>query len=195
MESTPKPSPTSIGEFVRRLREYPESVFLGTQEVFEFLLGAPVDPETLRPYLTWDRRHYTRNLIDRTPHYELLAVCWEAGQISSVHNHRNQNCWMTVPMGRLRVENYRVHFEDLEKGTCRLEAADTLEMSPERPSFVDPRQPVHRVVNPADGEGRAVSLHIYSRPFHSCMVYSPEQGTCGEIRLNFNTEFGEPVGR
>jgi hypothetical protein len=25
-------------------------------------------------------------------------------------------------------------------------------------------------------------------------VYSPEQGTCGEIQLHFNTEHGKPVG-
>jgi hypothetical protein len=23
-------------------------------------------------------------------------------------------------------------------------------------------------------------------------VYSPEQGTCGEIKLHFNTEYGKP---
>jgi hypothetical protein len=35
-----------------------------------------------------------------------------------------------------------------------------------------------------------VSLHVYSRPFDTCVVYSPEQGTCGEIKLHFNTEYG-----
>jgi hypothetical protein len=24
------------------------------------------------------------------------------------------------------------------------------------------------------------------------VVYSPEQGTCGEIKLHFNTEYGKP---
>ena len=65
--------------------------------------------------MPWERQHYTRNLIDKTPFYELLAICWEIGQVSSVHNHRDQNCWMAVPIGRLRVENYRVVFEDIEQ--------------------------------------------------------------------------------
>jgi cysteine dioxygenase len=51
---------------------------------------------------------------------------------------------------------------------------------------------VHRVVNPRGFDQRAVSLHVYSRPFDSCIVYSPEQGTCGEIKLHFNTEYGKP---
>jgi len=56
----------------------------------------------------------------------------------------------------------------------------------------DPSDPVHRVVNARQFGERAVSLHIYSRPFDTCVVYSPEQGTCGEIKLHFNTEFGQP---
>jgi hypothetical protein len=36
-------------------------------------------------------------------------------------------------------------------------------------------------------------LHVYSRPFNTCVVYSPEQGTCGVIQLHYNTEYGRPV--
>ena len=71
-----------------------------------------VAPETLAPYLTWDRQHYTRNLIDKTPLYELIAICWDVGQVSSVHNHRDQNCWMAVPIGRLQVENFHLVSQD-----------------------------------------------------------------------------------
>jgi hypothetical protein len=34
---------------------------------------------------------------------------------------------------------------------------------------------------------------VYSRPFDSCVVYSPEQGTCGVINQHYNTEYGKPV--
>ena len=34
---------------------------------------------------------------------------------------------------------------------------------------------------------------LYSRPFDTCVVYSPELGTCGDIRLHYNTAFGKPV--
>jgi predicted metal-dependent enzyme (double-stranded beta helix superfamily) len=173
------------------LRKFPEPVFNHTDQIFSFLQSAPVAPETLAPYLTWDRQHYTRNLIDKTPLYELVAICWEVGQVSSVHNHRDQNCWMAVPSGRLLVENYRVLSQKLEQGTCQLEAAETREMNPEHPCAVDPLEPVHRVFNPREFKQRAVSLHVYSRPFDTCVVYSPEQGTCGEIKLHYNTEYGK----
>ena len=182
-----------IQDFVAELRKFPEPAFSRTDQIISFLQRAPVAPDTLAPYLTWDRQHYTRNLIDKTPLYELVAICWEVGQVSSVHNHRDQNCWMAVPIGRLLVENYRVLSQKLDQGTCQLAAAETLEMNPEHPCAVDPLEPVHRVFNPREFNQRAVSLHVYSRPFDTCVVYSPEQGTCGEIKLHYNTEYGKPV--
>ncbi len=111
-------SPVGIQDFAAWLRKLPESAFDRTDQVIDFLRSAPVAPDTLAPYLTWDRQHYTRNLIDKTPLYELIAICWEVGQISSVHNHRDQNCWMAVPIGRLLVQNYRTISQDLRSGKC-----------------------------------------------------------------------------
>jgi cysteine dioxygenase len=181
-----------IQKFVEQLRQLPESAFTPTEPLRRFLAQTPVEADSLAPYLNWDRQHYTRNLIDRTPVYELMAICWEVGQASSVHNHRDQNCWMAVPIGRLQVENFHLVHQDLAGGKCSLEALNTVEMNLSHPCAVDPADPVHRVVNPREFNRRAVSLHVYSRPFDSCVVYSPEQGTCGEIRLHFNTEYGKP---
>ncbi len=182
-----------IQVFVAELRQLPESAFDRTDRIHGLMQRFPVTAETLTPYLTWDRQHYTRNLIDKTSLYELMAICWEVGQISSVHNHRDQNCWMAVPIGRLMVENYHVVTQDIEKGVCQLETTETVEMNAAHPCAVDPLEPVHRVYNPREFNQRAVSLHVYSRPFDSCVVYSPDQGTCGEIKLHYTTEYGKPA--
>jgi len=181
-----------IQQLVERLRQMPESAFTPTEPIRQLLAEMPVDSDSLAPYLNWNSQHYTRNLIDKTALYELMAICWEVGQASSVHNHRDQNCWMAVPIGRLQVENFHLVQQDVERGTCRLEPLNTVEMNLAHPCAVDPADPVHRVVNPKEFNQRAVSLHVYSRPFDTCVVYSPEQGTCGEIKLHFNTEYGKP---
>ena len=186
------PRQLSIQDFVSELRQFPESAFVPTDQLLAFLERTGVRQETLAPYLNWDRQHYTRNLIDKTPLYELIAICWEVGQVSSVHNHRDQNCWMAVPMGRLQVENFHLVHQDLTRGSSKLEPLNTIEMNISQPCAVDPLDPVHRVVNPREFNHRAISLHIYSRPFDTCVVYSPEQGTCGEIKLHFTTEYGKP---
>lgn len=185
--------PVPIQDFVAELRRFPEPAFSCIDPIFQFLQRTLVASDSLAPYLTWDRQHYTRNLIDKTPLFELVAICWEIGQTSSIHNHREQNCWMAVPIGRLRVENYRTISQNLEAGTCELQTTDSVEINPRQPCAVDPQDPVHRVCNSREFNQRAVSLHVYSRPFDTCVVYSQEQGTCGVIKLHYQTEYGKPV--
>jgi cysteine dioxygenase len=182
----------SIQHFISQLRNFPESAFDKTPQVHQFLRDTPLDPDSLASYLTWDRQHYTRNLIDKTALYELVAICWEVGQSSSVHNHRDQNCWMAVPIGRLLVENFHVVHQDIALGKSSIQATETIEMNISQPCAVDPDEPVHRVFNPREFNQRAVSVHVYSRPFDTCVVYSPDQGTCGEIDLHYTTEYGKP---
>jgi cysteine dioxygenase len=195
MNELAAPPRFSIDELVGKLRALPVSAFDQTEQVRSLLAEIPVAEPSLARYLTWDPQHYTRNLIDKTDLYELVAVCWEVAQSSSVHNHRDQNCWMAAPIGKLKVENFHVEFQDLEAGNCRLRASNTVELTITNPCAVDPREPVHRVINPREANQRAVTLHVYSRPFDTCVAYSPEQGTCGDIKLHYNTVFGKPVSR
>ena len=179
-----------IHELVSRLRCCTDDNFTDVRHIHQLLRKSVVDPGSLETYLIWDRQHYTRNLIDKTPLYELIAICWEVGQGSSIHNHKDQNCWMAVPIGRLLVQNYKVRQQDLQGGTCDLEPTDIIEMNPAAPAAVDPANPVHKVYNPPEFGQRAVSLHVYSRPYDSCVVYSDEQHKCGEIKLSYTSEFG-----
>jgi len=181
----------SIQEFVSRLRCCAEDDFVQITRVHELLRNSPVDPKSIEPYLIWDHQHYTRNLIDKTALYELIAICWDIGQISSIHNHKDQNCWMAAPIGRLLIQNYKVVHQDLKAGTCDIVPTDIIEMNATSPAAVDPQEPVHKVYNPAEFGQRAVSLHVYSRPYDSCVVYSDEQHKCGEIKLSYTSEYGK----
>ena len=105
-----------VEDFVAELRKFPDSSFELTDEVLSFLARTNVAADSLVPYVHWDCQHYTRNLIDKTEFYELIAICWDIGQVSSVHNHRDQNCWMTVPIGRLQVQNFHLVSQDLDAG-------------------------------------------------------------------------------
>src|SRR5215471_2367635 len=114
------PKQVSIQDFTTELRKFPPTAFDHNPDILAFLERTTVSPTSLDSFLTWDRQHYTRNLIDKTPLYELIAICWEVGQTSSVHNHREQNCRMLVPIGRLLVENFHLVSQDLEHGRCQL---------------------------------------------------------------------------
>ena len=183
----------SVEEFVTGLRKLREDDFAGVRGTLQYLTANPVDADSLQPYLFWNAQHYTRNLIDKTDLYELLAICWEPGMRSSIHNHRGQNCWMAAPIGRLAVQNYRVISEDLATQCCEIVPTDVVEITSATPVAVDPLNPVHDVRNCREWGERAVSLHIYSRPFDSCIVYSVEQGSCGEIGLSYTSMYGKLV--
>jgi len=179
-----------VQDLVAKLRCCSEKDFVNVPVVRRLLTENPVDPKSIEKYLVWDRQHYTRNLIDKTPLFELMAICWDVGQVSSIHNHKDQNCWMAAPIGKLLVQNYRVLQQDLKAGTCDIVPTDLIEMNPSNPCAVDPANPVHKVYNPAEFAQRAVSLHVYSRPYDSCVVYSDEQHKCGEIKLSYTSEYG-----
>jgi cysteine dioxygenase len=185
----------SVQQLVEKLEALPESAFSDIERVRDILRTNPVDPESLAPYLFWNCQHYTRNLIDKTQTFELMAICWDIGQVSAIHNHRDQNCWMAAPIGKLMVQNYRVISKDLDNHCCKIEPTDLVEINPADPCAVDPREPVHSVFNPREWNQRAVSLHVYSRPFDSCEVYSAEKGTCGDIELHYTSVNGVLVGK
>lgn len=149
-----------------------------------------LDPESLRPYRFFRRSHYTRNLIHRNNLFEVVAIGWEPGQGSAIHNHRGQECWMGVPIGRLEVRNYRLIEKDEAARTCRLRPTVLYVMDPAHPAAVDPEEPIHSVHNLAEHRERAVSVHVYSRPFDSCEIYQPEQGRYYDVRLGYTSRFG-----
>ena len=182
-----------IHDFVKELQKLSSRDFDTVEVPLKFLREHPVDEESLVPYLCWNAQHYTRNLIDKTDLYELLAICWESGMKSSIHNHKDQNCWMAAPIGRLSVQNYRVLEERLGDHYCDIVETDVVEINAVNPTAVDPLHPVHDVRNPREYGQRAVSLHVYSRPFDSCIVYSVDQHTCGEIPLHYTSMYGNLV--
>jgi cysteine dioxygenase len=181
----------SVQQLIDRLDQLGEGDFLTVERPLAALRANPVDPNTLAPYIFWNSQHYTRNLIHKTELYEMLAICWDVGMKSSVHNHKDQNCWMAAPIGKLQVNNYKVLVEDLATQHCNIVPTDTVEITLANPVAVDPVSPVHDVRNPREWNQRAVSLHIYSRPFDSCIVYSCEQHTCGEIGLCYTSMYGK----
>jgi hypothetical protein len=86
----------SIDEWVKQLRAIPEKQFT-IPSVLEFAQRKAIQPETLAPYIFYANSHYTRNLIYKCELFEILAICWNVGQVSRIHNHRGQNCWMVTP--------------------------------------------------------------------------------------------------
>jgi cysteine dioxygenase len=179
----------TIQEFAERLSSIPESEFTDAG-VLDFLRRNRVEFASLSPYLYFSSERYTRNLIHRTEVFELIAICWESGQKSAIHNHRDQRCWMAMALGKVMVHNFRMIRKDPATGFCELESSTQFQIDTETPQEVDPAEPIHQVLNLPQFGSRAVTLHIYSRPFDTCEVYDLKARSYGDVALQNTSEFG-----
>jgi len=155
-----------------------------------YIEGNRVSVPSLKPYLFFSENNYTRNLIFRNELFELLALCWAPGHVSSIHDHAGENCWMAVPVGKLRIQNFRVLEQDLETGYCKVEPTASMDIDKLTPAGVDPTEPIHQVLNLEEFGRRAVSLHVYSRPIDRCLIYSPSINLCSEVMPTYTSEGG-----
>jgi cysteine dioxygenase len=173
----------AISDWVKNLAAIQEHDFT-LENVQDYIVHHAIRPESLGKYLFFSKGSYTRNLIFKSDVFECMAICWEVGQFSRIHNHRDQNCWMSTPIGRLKVQNFRVDDRDASHSTCHLTPTEVYEMDPTHPAYVNPLEPVHQVLNLPEFNQRAVSIHVYSKPFDMCEVYYRDKGTSDYGRLH-----------
>jgi cysteine dioxygenase len=180
----------SIKKFIKGLRSISNDGF-GVENVYQFLGENPVDIDTITPFFFWSEHCYTRNLIYKDERFELMTLCWERGQVSRIHNHADQMCWMTVPVGRLRGQNFSVLEIDEAKGFCRLKETDRFDLSDCLAAKVELEEPIHQILNLPEFDQRAVSLHIYSKPFDRCLSYCRETNQFAEVPLFYTSINGK----
>src|SRR6186997_519956 len=180
----------SIDNLVRGLREIPDERFV-CEPVYDFLSENPVEVDSIQKYLFWSPKFYTRNLIFKDDRFEMMAICWDRGQVSRVHNHCEQRCWMTVPIGRLKGQNFAVDAIDESTGYCKLRETDSFELADCLTAKVELEEPIHQILNLPEFDDRAVSLHIYSRPFDRCLSYCHDTHTFKEVSLSYTSINGK----
>lgn len=195
-----------IDDFVAGLRAF-ETDLITLGRVSEYCGERRIDDASLRPYLLFRDDRYTRNLVYRDALFEIMVICWRPGQQTPVHTHNGQLGWMLVEQGGVEVTNYRyVSCNAPENqnvvGIDCLGGATSVQLDvlgrervEERGevSTVDKIQTTHRLACPREGREGAVSVHVYSVPFDSCIAFDLETSRCVRRRLFWDTKYGQPV--
>ena len=182
-------SPVSLNNLIEGLREIPDQEFQ-CEPVYEYLSDHPVDVDSMDPYFHWSNKFYTRNLVYKDDRFELMVICWEKGQVSRIHNHADQMCWMTVPVGKLQGQNFRVVEQIESQGYCKLEKTDTFSLSDCLAATVELEEPIHQILNLPEYDEKAASIHIYSKPFDKCLSYCNETDRFSEVNLYYTSVDG-----
>ena len=179
-----------LPEILSILQAVPAAKF-DPASIATLLDGVSVESSTLERYLHFVSGRYTRNLIHRDATFELLALCWDEGTFSPVHNHSGQDCWFMVQEGQFCLDGFAIREGGLEPGPARLDRVD----SQHRVSHgaLDHRGPLKDIhqVKVSKGNPRAVSLHVYAKPFDDCLVYDLKHHCCSRQPLKYYSVGGE----
>ncbi|MDT0559348.1 cysteine dioxygenase family protein [Ichthyenterobacterium sp. W332] len=132
------------------------------KEYSELLRKACLNTELLSKYASWSNKKYTRNCLYRDENLELILICWEPNQQTSIHNHGGEECWLGICNGEIEEQ----HFID-ENGALKLIQCETLAEG--NISYMNDKLGIHRLINNSDK--RVMSLHLYAKPIDSCDFY------------------------
>lgn len=120
-------------------------------------------PENLlRVHTCFSPESYRRQLICRTPRFDLLLLCWQPGQNSSIHDHAGSLNVTRVYHGQLTSR--------LFGSAPQLALLQQDQLEPGQLATVD-RQQIHQLANTETQP--LVTLHLYARPLEQIHVYSP----------------------
>jgi cysteine dioxygenase len=195
------PEPVPAVQFVEGIRELSRGL-ITKQKIYDYLVRYEIRADDLEQYKNWLPDRHTRNKIFRNEMIEVMLICWPVGAITPLHTHNGQLGWMTMIEGKLKVENYRkVECNRPEAqqvvGLDCLTGATKIEMQHLQDEFavpggplntVDKTQTIHRIVNAAEWNQRAVSMHVYSLPIDSCVVFDMDAQRCFRRDLKYDNE-------
>jgi cysteine dioxygenase len=195
------PASVSAEQFIDGIRELSEGV-ITKQKIYDYLVSYEIRAADLERYKLWFADRHSRNKIFRNDMIEVMLICWPVGTVTPLHTHNGQLGWMTMIEGKLLVENYRkvdcnrpenqqVVGMDCLAGATRIEMQhlDNELAIPGGPlNTVDKIQTIHRIRNLAEWNQPAVSMHVYSRPIDSAVVFDLDNQRCFRRDLKYDNE-------
>lgn len=195
------PEPVPAAQFVEGIRELSRGL-ITKQKIYDYLVRYEIRPPDLEQYKNWLPDRHTRNKIFRNEMIEVMLICWPVGAITPLHTHNGQLGWMTMIEGKLKVENYRkidCNRPEAQQvvGIDCLTGATKIEMQHLQDEYavpggplntVDKTQTIHRIINAPEWNQRAVSMHVYSLPIDSCVVFDMDAQRCFRRDLKYDNE-------
>ena len=182
-----QPAPPEFEELSAQLMSAAGQV-AGEGRVARCLELAAAMPERWSKYFLFDPDFYTRNLVMRNELFELLVLCWQPGQVSPIHDHQGQRCWMGVLDGA--VEETLYDFPRASSGACP-RAVRTKRFSHGGVAFITDDIGLHDI-RPMD-QRRAVTIHLYSKPIRVARIFDPHSGQIHARQLAYHSIDGVAV--
>jgi cysteine dioxygenase len=153
----------TIDALIKALKKGP-----GGGGYLSILERAQIPSEHFLRLCTWNTKHYTRNCIARTADFELLLICYEPGQSTSIHDYNTEEAWVHPILGSVVEER----FEPPDHGGLR--KISSAKLVTDSFSYLHNGRSIHRYIN--NTEERAATLNLYARPLIKWKVYDERSG-------------------
>jgi predicted metal-dependent enzyme (double-stranded beta helix superfamily) len=177
MSVAPSPSNARVRDLVRRLDEAMTPVddagrCRAVKTVLEETFAAGTDflaPEFLVP----DPERYARRLVHRDPQnrYTVIAMVWNTGQGTPLHDHAGIWCVECVYAGRIRVTSYTCQGGDPERDIVQFKQETVIHAGIGQAGALIPPFEYHVLENASDQP--TVTLHVYGGELDHCHIFEP----------------------
>ncbi|MCT4697769.1 cysteine dioxygenase family protein [Tenacibaculum haliotis] len=163
----------SLDELVTALSE-------GERTTFNHIIHSVKLPiKTFEDYISWSEECYTRNCIVNNEKFELILLCWEQGQITPIHDHGGEECWVKVIEGEFRETIYK---EDEIGGLTFVKSSVSKENAV---TYMKDFMGFHSLENLS--KKRSMSLHLYAKPIRKCRAFDEKTKTFVDRMLTYCT--------
>ena len=147
---------------------YSQTQKIDMEALTNFLKETELDVIDVADHKHFHEENYRRNLIAHSEWFDMLVVCWRAGQFSQIHDHAGSSCGFKILEGAATERIFKK-----TSGTFVKEISTRTYEEGQICSAYD--SDVHQIVN--NGDGNLVTLHVYSPPlkmnFYSVAIDEP----------------------
>ncbi|XP_064388543.1 cysteine dioxygenase 1-like [Halichondria panicea] len=147
-------------------------------------------------YALFDPHTYTRNLVDAgNGRYNLIILCWDSGQGSSIHDHADSHCFLKVLSGEVKETMYAWPGSGVSpshSSTPTMEVTGSESVLIDDVAYINNEIGLHRVENPSHTD-QAVTLHLYCPPITTCQSFEARTGRSHSCHVTFYSKEGQKV--
>lgn len=178
MNTEPQTQPyitSRLDDFVEALNSLEQSHYN------QLIRSMDVPSSVFKAYTSWCDKSYTRNCIAENEKYELILLCWKAGQITPIHDHGGEECWVRVIQGEFKETIYTAG----EAG--KLHEVTTIRSKADDVTYMIDFMGFHRIENLSSD--RSMTLHLYAKPIRTCNVLDEDAGVFVSKEMAYSTVY------
>ncbi len=181
--SVPVAGRLSLDEFVLEMMQIP-SKELRVDQLKSLFTRLDLRDELIQEHIHFCADGYARNLLCRTPRFDMLVLCWKPGHQTTIHDHCGSMNVTRVFRGTLTSRTFEIADRPCEdRANLRTPIEET--MGTASVALVD-RTGIHQLANTSEED--LVTIHVYAPPLKEITVFYPHSGKFEKVALRYTLE-------